>query len=213
MIIRYYAYIWNMIALIIGDLVNSASTDPKKWMPELKRFLSRQGKSPGTWEIFRGDSFQLQCKVEEAFQKFLLLKSIIRQMPGLDVRVSIGIGTLDYKAARITESNGTAFLRAGRAFDALKEKQYLVFSTGQEKANEPLNLLARFASLVMDNWTAAAAETVQTVLENPAWNQQQVADKLKVRQSAVSQNRKRAQLDLILDLNAYYIKTVTSLTA
>jgi hypothetical protein len=200
-----------MTALIIGDLVNSASTDPGQWMPVLKRFLKQQGKSPADWEIFRGDSFQFRCKPEEAFGAYLLLKSMIRQIRGLDVRVSIGIGAVEYDAAKITESNGTAFVRAGRTFDALKEKQYLAFCTGDDKTDEMLNLFGRFASLVTDHWTASVSETVQMILEHPGWNQQQVADKLKIRQSAVSQNRTRARLDLLTDLNAYYVKTVTVL--
>lgn len=196
---------------MIGDIVNSASTAATRWMPLLKRFLTKLGKDPETWEIFRGDSFQLKCRPEEAFYQYLLLKSMIKQLDGLDVRISIGIGTIEYEAAKITESNGSAFVRAGRTFDALKRKQYLMFCTGNDKTDEALNLLGRFGSLVMDHWTVSAAQTVQAILENPEWNQQQVADELKVRQSAVSQNRKRAQMDLIMDLNAYYVKAVTSL--
>ncbi len=200
-----------MIALITGDLVNSADVNPQKWMPVLQRFLNKQGKSPGTWEIFRGDSFQFKCKPDIAFRKFLLLKSIIKQLPGLDVRVSIGIGDIDYQAPRISESNGSAFVRSGRTFDRMKEKQYLVFCTGEEKVDKTLNLFARFASLVMDNWSVTAAGTVQVLLENASWSQQQVAGKMKINQSAVSQNKNRAQLDLLLDMDDYYSACITSL--
>lgn len=200
-----------MIALLTGDIVRSATVSPGLWLPVLQRFLNKQGRTPGTWEIFRGDSFQFKCAPESAFHKFLLLKSTIRQIAGLDVRISMGIGTIDYKAARITESNGTAFVRSGRTFDRMKEKQYLAISTGDETTDKTLDLLMRFASLVMDNWSSATAETVQIILENPQWNQQQVAEKLKINQSAVSQNRSRGQLDLILDLNEYYKACINAL--
>lgn len=200
-----------MIALITGDLINSAQVNPKEWMPVLTRFLNKQGRYPKTWEIFRGDSFQFKCKPGIAFRRFLLLKSLIRQIPAMDVRVSIGIGTMDYEADRISASNGTAFVHSGRAFDSMKEKQYLVFSTGDKISDSTLNLFAGFASLIMDNWSAAVAETVQVLLENPDWNQKQVAEKIKINQSAVSQNRKRAQLDLLLELDDYYSTCITSL--
>lgn len=193
-----------MIAVLTGDIVRSAAASPGSWQSVLRRFLNKQGKAPAAWEIFRGDSFQFKCDPGSAFHKFLLLKSSIRQIPGLDVRVSIGIGIIDYKAGRITESNGPAFVRSGRTFDSMKEKQYLAISTGDAAADKTLGLLMRFASLVMDNWSSATAETVQVILENPGWNQQQVAGKLKINQSAVSQHRSRAQLDLILELNEYY---------
>lgn len=200
-----------MIALITGDLVNSAAVAPGKWMPVLKGFLNRQGKSPRAWEIYRGDAFQFVCPPEDAFLQFLLLKSLVKQYSELDVRISIGIGAIDYPSKRITESNGDAFVRSGRAFDQLKEKEYLAFTTGSEAWDRPLNLLARFASVIMDNWSITSAETVQTILENPDWNQQQVAEKLKINQSAISQNRKRAQFDLLMDFNAYYQMAVNSL--
>lgn len=200
-----------MIALITGDLVNSAAVEPRKWMAMLKGFLNRQGNSPGAWEIYRGDAFQFACKPGEAFLQFLLLKSLVKQQPELDVRISIGIGTMDYPSRRITESNGDAFVRSGRTFDHLKEKEYLAFATGIEQWDRPLNLMAKFGSLIMDNWSAVTAETVQTILENPGWNQQQVAKKLKINQSAVSQNRKRAQFDLLMDFNTYFQMVVNSL--
>lgn len=200
-----------MVALITGDLVNSARVSSKKWMPVLQRFLNKQGRSPGTWEIFRGDSFQFKCKPEVAFRKFLILKSIIKQLPGLDVRVSIGIGEIDYQAPRISGSNGSAFVRSGRTFDKMKEKQYLAFCTGDEKLDKTLNLFARFASLIMDNWSITTAGTAQVLLENTSWNQQQVAEKMKINQSAVSQNKNRAQLDLLLDMDGYYSTCIMSL--
>lgn len=202
-----------MIALITGDLVNSASVDPQKWMPMLKQFFELMGQSPKDWEIYRGDSFQFKCKPTEGFQKFLQLKSIVKQYAELDVRVSIGIGKIAYESEKITESNGPAFVRSGRTFDDMKGKEFLAFSTGSEQVDKPLNLLARFASLVMDNWSPTSAETVKTILENPGWNQQQIAEKLQINQSAVSQNRKRAQFDLLMDFNEYYITAVTSLTS
>ena len=200
-----------MKAVITGDLVNSVHMDAAHWMPVLKAFLSQQGSSPRDWEIFRGDSFQFVCEANEAFLKYMLLKSALKQMAPLDVRAAIGLGHIGYQSRKITEANGTAFTRSGRTFDSLGDKQYLAFSTGEAQTDRTLNLFARFASIIMDNWSAAVAVTVQVFLENPNWNQQRVAEKLGINQSAASQNRKRAQLDLLLDFSEYYITVVNSL--
>ncbi|MBO9618594.1 MAG: hypothetical protein J7539_06100 [Niabella sp.] len=202
-----------MIAVITGDIIGSATTPSGNWMPLLKTFLSRQGTTPRDWEIYRGDAFQLKLKPEEALYKSIELKSIIKQQPELDVRISIGIGDSNYTTEKITESNGTAFIRSGRKFDALKEeKTTLAFATGDAHTDTTLNLIARFASLIMDNWSAVAAATVQLFLERPEWNQQQLAEHLKINQSAVSQSRKRAQLDLLLEFNTYYKNILNDLT-
>lgn len=202
-----------MIALITGDMVNSVAIETADWMPELKRFLAQLGKSPKSWEIYRGDSFQFMCAPKDAFLNTLLLKSIAKRFSGLDVRISIGIGTIDFHSAKITESNGTAFVRSGRTFDNMKEKEYLAFSTGSREPDRLFNLFAKFVSLIIDNWSVSTAETVQVILQNPTWNQQQVAEKLKINQSAISQNRKRAQLDLLMEFNEYYISTLSSIKA
>lgn len=200
-----------MVAIITGDIVNSGGTKPPVYLKILKEFLTGQGKSPKVWEIYRGDSFQFRCKPQDAFYNYLLLKSMVKQVQELDVRISIGIGNVEHEAARISQSNGTAFIRSGRTFDGMKEKQFLLFTTGDETLNRTLNLYAGFISLVADNWTAAAAQTVQIMLEHPKWSQQEVADKLRINQSGVSQNRKRSQLDLLLDFNGYFQTLVTSL--
>lgn len=202
------AYICEVIAILTGDIVNSASVDAPQWLNRLKSFLNKVGNTPQDWEIYRGDSFQLRCIPQNSFRLYVLLKSIIRQISGLDVRVSIGIGEIDYEAARLSESNGSAFIRSGRTFDEMKEKQYLAFGTGTAEFDKTLNLFARFASLIMDNWSVSVAETVQIILEHPDWNQQQIAGQLKINQSAVSQNRKRAQLDLILEFNDYFVSAM-----
>ncbi|ANH81138.1 hypothetical protein A8C56_09250 [Niabella ginsenosidivorans] len=201
-----------MIAIITGDIIRSETTDPQEWMPVLKRFLKKQGSTPADWEIYRGDAFQLKLPPQDALFKCLLLKSMVKQKPELDVRLSIGLGTVDYEAGKITESNGTAFVRSGRQFDHLKEdKINLAFATGDAQADTTLNLMARFASLITDNWSVAAAEIVQLFMEKPELNQQQIADQLKINQSAVSQSRKRAQFDLLMDFNTYYKNTVKAL--
>ncbi|MBN9351676.1 MAG: hypothetical protein J0H55_13435 [Chitinophagaceae bacterium] len=200
-----------MIAVVTGDIVNSAKVKPTVYLKILKGFLEKQGKPPKSWEIFRGDSFQFKCKPEDAFRKFLLLKSKIKQISGLDIRISIGVGTLDYEAPKISESNGSAFVNSGRTFDTMKGSQYLVFTTGNNEVDKILNLLARFASPWMDGWTVAGALAVEIILEHPRWNQQQIAARLKINQSAVSQNRKRTQLDTLLEFDEYYRTIITSL--
>jgi predicted transcriptional regulator len=56
----------------------------------------------------------------------------------------------------------------------------------------------------MDDWSSVSAQMVSLALAKPNVSQQEVADQLKIRQSAVSQRLKRARMDLVLDLLAYY---------
>jgi hypothetical protein len=52
----------------------------------------------------------------------LLLKATIKQHKALDVRMAIGIGTIDYTSNKVTESNGSAFIR--ECFEGLKKTNF-----------------------------------------------------------------------------------------
>ena len=55
-----------MIGVLTGDIINSRKVPPQRWLPVLKKTLSFHGKHPSAWEIFRGDSFQIQTDAEQA---------------------------------------------------------------------------------------------------------------------------------------------------
>src|SRR5690606_6221167 len=142
-------------AVITGDIINSSKEDPDKWLPVLKEALNGFGSSPKEWEIYRGDSFQLLLKDPLiALQVAIQVKASIKTIKTLDVRMSIGLGTINHHADQITESNGTAFIHAGEKFEGLKkEKLNLAFESEWNEFNRDVNLFLKLALLTMDHWT------------------------------------------------------------
>ena len=108
-----------MTSIITGDIINSKGSSPKAWLPELKTILSHYGSNPVQWEIYRGDSFQLEVTPDKALEACILIKATIKQFKNLDVRLAIGIGNKTFDSEKITESNGTAFVNSGECFEAL----------------------------------------------------------------------------------------------
>lgn len=193
-----------MEAIITGDLMNSRLVDPNEWMPALKKVLKQYGKEPKNWEIFRGDSFQLNTKPEDALMAAILIKAEIKQWKDLDVRIGIGIGEITYQAAKITESNGTAFLNSGACFEELK-KQTLAIKSPNKDLDETLNLMIELASLTIDRWTETAAKLIKIKIENPTLNQKDLANMLnKTAQGTISEGLKRGGYDEIQKLLDYY---------
>ena len=129
-----------MIAIITGDIINSRSEDVNLWLPKLKEELNKIGKEPKYWEIYRGDSFQLQTTPMKALLIALNLKATIKQFKTLDVRMAIGIGTISYQVEKITESNGEAFINSGECFENLK-KQTLAIKSPWPAFDETINLI------------------------------------------------------------------------
>lgn len=197
-----------MTSIVTGDIINSRNTTTKSWLPLLKSVFTNIGTTPKAWEIFRGDSFQFEVYPEKAFKICLLLKATLKTIENLDVRISIGIGNKTFDSEKITESNGTAFVNSGYAFDNLLKKQTLVVNSPWKEVNEELNIAISLALLVMDNWTTTTAVFVQTVLQNPNLTQKEIGGILKVSQANISKTKKRAGLDEILRLEERYQKII-----
>lgn len=200
-----------MEAIITGDLINSREVEPNEWMPALKQVLKKYGKEPKNWEIFRGDSFQLNTKPEDALMAAILIKAEIKQWKNLDVRIGIGVGEITYQAAKITESNGTAFLNSGECFEELK-KQTLAIKTPNKDLNTTLNLMIELALLTIDRWTETAAKLIKIKIENPNVNQKDLANLLnKTAQGTISEGLKRGGYDEIQKLLNYYKLKISEL--
>jgi len=193
-----------MVAIITGDIINSRHIEAKQWLPELKKVLNSCGEEPKTWEIYRGDSFQIETKPQDALRVAMLIKSAIKQFKSLDVRVAIGIGEKTYQSDKITESNGSAFIYSGDSFEKLK-KQTLVIKTAWHDFDKTLNLMCDLASLTMDTWSPTSAIIVKTALESdPNTNQEELAALLNKKQSNISTGLKRSGFYEIQKLLNYY---------
>lgn len=198
-----------MVAVLTGDIINSRDVDPRQWLPVLKELLNRYGQEPKSWEIFRGDSFQLVLDPVKALQAAVHIKAGIRQVKNLDVRIAIGVGEEDYSAAKVSESNGEAYVRSGECFEALK-KQNLAVNTGTP-LDEPVNLMLSLALLSMNTWSATVSGAIRTSLENPEKSQAEIAGLLERSQSSVSEALSRGGFEEVMQMIGYFEKQVKQL--
>lgn len=200
-----------MISILTGDIINSRKIPVETWLPVLKNALSSVGKEK-TWEIFRGDSFQIQTLPEEALLNAIYLKASIKTIKNLDVRIAIGIGKKKFSGKKITESNGEAFIYSGEKLDELKEKSItLAIQSRWHDFDYEMNVSTRLALIAMDSWSQISAEMVKLSIENIGISQKELAERAKKSQSTVSEALKRARLNEILELDALYRKKVKSL--
>jgi hypothetical protein len=199
-----------MIAIITGDIINSEDHPTSQWIDLLKNYFNQFGASPMNWEIYRGDEFQLKVTEKNALFTAIRIKAMLKSIKGLDVRMGVGIGLETYIGTGVTESNGPAYQRSGRNFETLKEsKVNLSIATGDTSKDRTLNLMLRLALDFMDDWSVVSAEIVTLALDYPQFSQKEIAQRLGIKQSAVSQRLKRARLDLVLDVLSYYKELIT----
>ena len=199
-----------MTSIITGDIINSKKSSPKKWLDSLKTILNSYGNSPLAWEIYRGDSFQLEVNPKHALEACLLIKATMKQFEKIDVRLAIGIGQKTYQSERITESNGSAFVNSGECFESLK-KTTLAIKTPFETFDKSMNIMLDLALLTINNWTVTTAILIKTALEKPELNQLQLANFFGKTQGNISQGLKRAGFDEISKLLQYYKTQIETL--
>ncbi|WP_194974293.1 SatD family protein [Aquiflexum lacus] len=208
-----------MIAVITGDIIDSRSLgSQQEWLIPIQSLFSKWGKVSKAWEIFRGDSFQLEVlDPMEALQKAFMIKATIKSITGdqlqkrtgpVDVRMSIGIGEKLNDNTPIGMRTGSAYYHSGEAFELLrKQEQNLLIKTDWEDFDREMNLMFKLALILMDNWTVSAAEIVEIALENPNLKQIEIASMLELEQQSVSGRFKRAYFEELMELdNVYKLK-------
>lgn len=204
-----------MTSVITGDVIKSREqVNPDVWLTTLKDTLSALEADKSLWKIYRGDSFQIEIKdITKSFEAAIYIKAAIKMTKGLDVRLSIGIGSKTYQGKDVTESNGEAFVLSGETFETLKkEKQNLRIKTASNVLNKELNLFFKLALIPMNNWTVNSAEIVKLTLEHPNALQEELGKIIGINQNAISRRQKRAHLDELLELDALYREKISELT-
>jgi hypothetical protein len=198
-----------MISVLTGDIINSRKLPSEVWMSGLKKILNVIGPNPSRWEIYRGDEFQLEIdNPAEALQIAIQIKAYLKTLR-LDARMAIGIGEKSHNAEKISESNGTAFVRSGELFETLKkQKVTLAVSSGQAYFDAKINLMLRLGLTFMNQWLVQSAELVLVAIENQSLSQEEIGQRLGINQAAVSRRRKRANFDLVLELENYYRENI-----
>lgn len=212
-----------MIALLTGDIINSRGLkDQNLWINPLKKLLGNWGQTPKQWEIFRGDSFQLEVSdPNESLLIALQIKALIKSLHNpdgnkrsspIDVRMAIGIGTKTHDADRISESNGEAFVRSGEKFEQLKSEMItLAINSPWSEWNDEINLYLKLAGIQMDSWSISSGELMSEMLSNPDRTQAQIGEILHINQNSVSKRYKAAHGEDILALEKLFRKKLSQL--
>jgi DNA-directed RNA polymerase specialized sigma subunit len=212
-----------MIAIITGDIINSRKINKQDiWIKPLKELLRTWGRSPKQWEIFRGDFFQLELKDPAmALNAALRIKALIRsidtsegnkRISDLDVRMAIGIGSKDYGASRISESNGSAFVLSGEKFEKLKkEKLTLALNSPWKTFDKEINLYLKLACIQMDKWTISSGEFMEMLLRYPNKTQTEIGVILGIEQNSVSGRWSRANAQEIIEVEQMFKEKLKTL--
>jgi hypothetical protein len=199
--------------VITGDINGFTQLDSHKretLIQSTSELLDLWAKSKNA-RIFRGDSFQmLFAEAGEALKRSLQLrcwlkKSNFSDRVMLDARMAIGVGKVAYMGDSVLDSDGEAFHLSGRGFDMLESDEFLRIVTGKPELDKQLYIICRLLDIIISGWTRGQAEVIYMALEDKT--QQQMADELKVVQSAINNRLKLAHWKQI-DKTIHYISAL-----
>jgi len=196
-----------MIAVITGDIINSRNVNSEIWLPKLKAYFSQIILDTEKWEIYRGDSFQIEVEIEKALEIAISIKALIKSNNKIDVRMSLGLGEQNFKGKKITESYGTAYINSGESFEKIKNNTLILKSPFPE-FDDYFNPVLKLLSFVSTNWKPVTSETIFYALTHRDLLQKEIAEKLSKDKTTVNKALKRGGFDEIIDIIDLYSQKI-----
>ncbi|WP_322406416.1 hypothetical protein U0358_12015 [Idiomarina sp. PL1-037] len=189
----------HVIAVITGDIVDSRSLSSARYdelLKQLKNELkSFEASDKATFDIYRGDSFQITffcpwAALKAAILIRLKLKSNIYK---IDVRQSISIGNVKDLREDVKTSIGQAFILSGKHLDEMKSHR-LVFSSENKLLNRHIPIVVKLLDTHISSLTSMQSQALYSYLLDDSQTHAELANKL---------NKSRANTTKILNGSEY----------
>lgn len=197
-------------AVVAGELAPGSKIPDKQLtqIPDLIRASFQtvnrlvEGNGKLSYEIIRMDEFlamsesPLHClrSVIMLFSAFRFL-SYKELRERLDLKISIGIGPVEFAREHLRESDGTAFRAATESNRNMKRKQRIQIITPYDELNGELELTCSFMDILIHAWSDEQAEAM--FLNLTGKNQMEISQMLNISQPAVNRRLKAAHSDTI----------------
>lgn len=190
-------------AVLTGDIVDSSNVSRLVWLTALKEALNCFGSAPTDWYIYRGDSFQLILDPLNALDAIIYIKSSIYSLGGLDVRMALGLSSVDQRMSLVAESGGPAYVYSGHSYESLDDRS-LIQRSEWPQLDRTVNLIFLLMERIMSDWTVVSSKTLRQRLLHPDWTQAQLAGHLMKTQSNISRDLKRVAYDELRAVTDWY---------
>lgn len=188
---------FNRLTDKLKDLINSSNA----------RFLS----------FYRGDSFQCYCADPyPAYTLALMLRCGAKIFSDdadceTDLKISLGIGTINTPVTSISTAMGTAFILSGEELEKLdsRQRRFIIKSENKE-INIALETISYFTDYLFRNLTRKQAEVLQHLLQNRT--QAETANLLDKSQSTINRHVQAlgwGEMEHLLDLYKQCIHKIT----
>ena len=204
--------------VITADIVNSEPSWGKELAKRLEQTIYASQAAAKVF-FYRGDSFQ--SYLPDPFSTYRIAlklrteaKLFEKDRPEIqtDVKISIGIGTVELPVNQLATAQGEAFVLSGRSFDEqVTDEKRLHMQCSDARTNNTLLAISLFTDYLFQSLTMKQAEVLEHLLNHRT--QIETARLLKKSQSTVNrhvQSMGWKQIEGLLDLYEQSIQLLNS---
>lgn len=178
---------------------------PGHWLDQLGAVLARWGIAPKSWQEIGDNGFQLLVQPSQTWDALIWLKAGIRAIPGLDLRMGVGVGRVSDTTESNAMSDEEAYVHSLDAFNRLRPlRQHMVFKSRWPDLDGEVNLTFKMVLTIMNTWTPVSCEAILEKMEHASLSQKELGVRLGISQHAISTRLSRAQFDLIQEWAVFY---------
>jgi hypothetical protein len=203
------------IAVLTGDVIDSRKVSDTAGLQHvldttLDDLANRHG---GEGQRYRGDGFQLALpEAGEAMAAAVEIRASLIQhsepRQRWDARISVATGKDSWQPSDgLAQANGDVFVQSGQTLDGL-EMQHLSLTRLDAAEDGCLTLLTRYLDDLIEGWSRYSGEVVTLQLRAPS-SQQDLAERLGIRQPSVHKRLRAARWDLLADTLAHFRQRLT----
>jgi hypothetical protein len=152
------------------------------------------------FEIIRLDEFLAKSeKTVNSLASVLLLMSAYRSLSDkelgmkTELKVSLGLGPIEFLQNQLRESDGTAFRLAIKNLTRMKRSQRILVATTDQNINDEFTVTCGFMDILIREWSDEQAEAL--FLKLTGKNQVEISEYLEISQPAVNRRLKAAHFD------------------
>lgn len=206
------------VAIITGDIVDSTEINFENRENTFAQFniglemIRKKFKIDYEW--YRGDAFQLKT-VQPAISlrialmiKFWIKSFEIEIKKAHDIRLSLGIGTIEINKKQLSLSDGEAFRISGRNLDSLKSSRQSLIIDANDSYSNALKAESILLNAIINNITPIQSKVLFYKLKG--YKEEDIAKKLGLAQSTVNQHSNAGNWNVFAKYIAYFENLYTN---
>lgn len=155
-----------MIGVISGDIIKSQKIPKQQYddmLYQLEQSLRANCDKTTSWDIYRGDAFQLQIEKSEQLVTIAIFIYLQLKSAGYELRQSMALGHIDNPRHSIKTATGSAFTLSGQGLDNMANQRF-TFAIANQVVDESFKLNLALVDVLLCKITQKQANALYVYL-------------------------------------------------